>query len=344
MNARSPVNDDEVLGAVRGSLTAVRDSLDGVRMERPVEALVARGRARRARRALAVRAAVACGTAAVTAAAVVVVTVTGGSGAPAGTAPGSAPTQAVAYAIQRVENALAEKNIYTQNKVVQTEYTFSPAFPPIMQWSYRASYSTRQSGFMPPASVKGLPWAQGQESWGTGTATINGKLTYVQVDYRRHEWYPTSAFLVLPNGCSSDLDLAEFNPTDWMTYVRQTLSCGEFKIAGHARVNGQMTIKITGSTTRPNWWAGVPHAEGRGGMQVDATLYVDPSTYVPVRVLWRNVTHWRDGKPLVGMVRADIRMLPPTPANVAQASVPIPAGFRRVPDASFGGPLFQFYG
>jgi hypothetical protein len=61
-------------------------------------------------------------------------------------------------------------------------------------------------------------------------------------------------------------------------------------------------------------------------------------------MLWRNVTHLRDGKPLVGMVRADIRLLPPTAANIARATVPIPAGFRSVPDASFGGPIFQFYG
>jgi hypothetical protein len=340
MNTRSPMHDDEVLAAMRESLAAARDSLDGVRMERPVEALVARGHSRRVRRSVAIRAAVACGTAA----AVVVVALMGRADAPARTAPGRAQEHAVAYAIQRMENALAEKSIYAQNEVIQTKYTFSPAFPAITQWNYRGSFSTMQSGFMPPAGVKGLPWAQGQESWGTGSTTINGKLTYVQVDYRRHEWYPTSAFLVLPNGCASDLDLAEFNPTDWMTYVRQTLSCGEFKIAGHARVNGTVTIKITGSTTRPNWWAGVPHAEGRGGLQIHATLYVDPSTYIPVRVIWRNVTHWRDGKPLVGIVRADIRVLPPTPANVAKASVPIPAGFRHVPDASFGGPLFQFYG
>ncbi len=86
MNTRSPRNDDDALAAVRGSLTAVRDSLEGVHMERPVEALVARGRARRARRSLAIRAAVACGTAAATVAAVIAVT-GGASGAPARPAP-----------------------------------------------------------------------------------------------------------------------------------------------------------------------------------------------------------------------------------------------------------------
>jgi hypothetical protein len=339
MNARSPMNEDEVLGVVRGSLTAVRDSLDGVHMERPVEALVARGRARRVRRTLAIRAAVACGTAAVTAAALLAV-IGGASGTPARTGPGgAAQAHTVADVIGRVKKALTETNM-----VMQTETTFSPAIPMVMQWNYRGNIRMTQSGFMPPAAVEGLPWAQGQESWGYGTATINGKLAYVQVDYRRHEWYATGDGGFIPNQCPVGLDIAESNPVDWPPFIQQALSCGEFRIAGHALVNGKETIKITGSQTSPNWWARVPHAEGRGALQVDATLYVDPSTYLPVRVLWSNVTHWRDGRPLRGLVSEDIRWLSPTPANVAKASVTIPGGFRRVPDGSFGGPVFQIYG
>ena len=38
---------------------------------------------------------------------------------------------------------------------------------------------------------------------------------------------------------------------------------------------------------------------------------LDPSTYFPVLVIWNNRTHWRDGNPLDGTVREDIRLLPP---------------------------------
>jgi hypothetical protein len=341
MNVNPPMNDDEVLAAVRTSLTTVWDTLDGVRMERPAEAVLARGHARRTRRAVAVRAALACGTAAATAAAVIAVI--GADGAPARTAPGGPQTHAVAYAIRQVEKAIAKQNLITQNKVLQATYAFNPAFPSVTAWSYRDNFSAVQSGFMPPASVRGLPWAQGQESWAAGTAMINGKRTYVQVDYRRHEWYATAQFLVVPNGCSGGLDLAEFNPTDWMSYVRQTLSCGEFTVAGHARIDGQDTIKIVGTKATPNWWTG-PHAEGHGALQVSATLYVDPATYLPIQVLWSNATHVRDGRTLRGTVRAELRWLPPTAANIARASVAVPAGFRTVPDGTFGGPIFQVYG
>jgi hypothetical protein len=47
---------------------------------------------------------------------------------------------------------------------------------------------------------------------------------------------------------------------------------------------------------------------------------------------------------LHGSVRQDIRILPPTPRNIAKASVTVPAGFRTVPDSSFGGPLFPYFG
>jgi hypothetical protein len=76
---------------------------------------------------------------------------------------------------------------------------------------------------------------------------------------------------------------------------------------------------------------------------VHATLYVDPTTYLPVQVIFRNWSQAVVGRPMRGTVREDISLLPPTPGNVAKASVPIPAGFRTVPDASFGGPMFSFF-
>ncbi len=338
MNASSPMNDDEVLARVRASLTTARDVLGGVHLKRPVEEIVARGRAR-ARRALAVRAAVAGGTAAVTAAAVVA-GMAGASKPPAATAPAAVQAHTVAYVIQRVEEALAEKNM-----VIQTEI-FNAPFPAIMQWSYGERFAEMQSGFMPPAAVKELPWAQGQESWGAGTATINGKLTYVQVDYRRHEWYVTPAQGFQPD-CSTNLEFVEYGsgPVNWAAYIQQMLSCGVFTIAGHARVNGQETITITGSMTQPDFWFGTPRVagNGRGALQVHATLYVDPATYLPVQVIFRNWSQAVVGRPLRGTVREDISVLPPTPGNVAKASVPIPAGFRTVPDTSFGGPMFSYF-
>ena len=262
------------------------------------------------------------------AAVITAVAVIAGTGAASVAPPAPAQARTAAYVIKRVENALAVKNM-----VVRTEYTFSPAFPAITQWNYRGNFRSVQSGFM---WLKGSPWAQGQESWGVGTATIGGKRTSVQVDFRHHEWYSTPGFGFAPNGCSNGQVWAESGgPADWATYIRQALSCGEFKIAGQAEVNGEETIKITGSM-KGHWL-------GHSALFVDATLFVDPSTYLPVQVIWNNRSSSADGKSRSGVVREHIRVLPPTPRNVARTSVTVPAGFRKVPSGTFGGPVFQFF-
>jgi hypothetical protein len=312
----------------------VREGLDRLTAEVQIPAGVA-GKviAHRRHRRIVTRTALACGTAAVTVAAVIAAT---GPGRGAGT---PVQARAAAYVIQRVENALAGTNM-----VIQTEYTFSPAFPKIMQWSYRGNVRLVQSGFMPPAAIQGLPWAHGQESWGVGTATINGKRAYVQVDYRRHEWYATSALGFAPNGCrNGQLNAEEGGPGNWASYIRQALSCGEFTIAGHAWINGTKTIKITGSMTEPDFWVSA-NGKAREPLHADATLYVDSATYLPVRVIWENSSQTPSGKYLHGTVRQDITLLPPTPRNVAKASVTVPAGFGTAPDGSFGGPLFPYLG
>ena len=295
--------------------------------------LVGRARRRLRRRRLAAVSAIAGAAAAITAGALMA----GGAGGPVDTI---SRAQTTAYVIGRVENALA--TLATTNVVVQTDTTFSPAFPAVTQWTYRHDVRVVQSGVM---HLPGVPWAQGQVSWAAGTAIIGGKRVYVQADYRHHQWYPAGGgFLVVPNGCSH-LYLAEFNSVNRPGYVRQTLACGVFKVAGHARVNGRNTIKITGSMTEPHWWARVPHAEGRGAMHVEVTLYVDPSTYLPVKVVWNNWSHAvTGGRLLRGTIRQDIRVLPPTPRNVAKATIAIPAGFRKVPGTPFGGPVGQFVG
>jgi hypothetical protein len=90
-------------------------------------------------------------------------------------------------------------------------------------------------------------------SWGIGTAIFHGKQIYVQVDYRHHEWYRSPPIGFAPDGCTTRLDIAEFDgPPDWAPYLRQALSCGMVKVTGHAWVGGVRTIKLAGSQTDPH--------------------------------------------------------------------------------------------
>jgi hypothetical protein len=130
---------------------------------------------------------------------------------------------------------------------------------------------------------------------------------------------------------------------DWPTYLRQALSCGEFRYSGHATVDGRSAIKLTASVRGPSSWADGPQPD-RASPHVDAALYVDPSTYVPMRVIWSNTGQSPGSALASGTIREDVRLLPPTPANVAKATVSVPGSFRKVHASTFGGPVFQFFG
>jgi hypothetical protein len=305
----------------------LRDGLDRLTADANVPAgMAARVRAHRRHRKIAVRAALACGTAAVVAAAVIV------AAGPGRGAPNPIQARTTAYVIWRMKNAAAIRKM-----VIQTEFSFSPAFPTITQWTYHRNQRSVQTGVV---HWSGVPWAQGPVDWVDGTTVINGKLTYIEGDFRHHEWYVVPQSLILPNGCLTHLDLAEFNDTNWVKFLPQTLSCGVLKVTGTVWIGGKKYIKITGSATDPYYWPS-PAPKGSGPLKTHATMYVNPATYLPALVIWSNWTHGRDGKPLHGTIREQIQALPATPANVAKASITIPAGFRQVHGSPFGGPMSQ---
>jgi hypothetical protein len=97
-------------------------------------------------------------------------------------------------------------------------------------------------------------------------------------------------------------------PSTVASALRAAVSCGTLATAGQQRVNGIEAIKLT---SRP----GSPIAE---------TIWVSPDTYLPVRVVLR----LGPGTPVFQRT-ADITWLPPTTQNLAQLTVPIPAGFRQ---------------
>jgi hypothetical protein len=85
----------------------------------------------------------------------------------------------------------------------------------------------------------------------------------------------------------------------WPAFIRSQLACGAYTVAGRQVIDGVNTIKITGAS---------------GGF----TFWVDPATYLPVQAIF-------------GQRQTDFHWLPPTPANLAQLKVTVPAGFKHVP-------------
>ncbi|HEY7011157.1 MAG TPA: hypothetical protein VH480_00275 [Streptosporangiaceae bacterium] len=337
MNTRSPRNDDDVLAAVRGSLTAVRDSLDGVHMDRPVETLVAQGRARRARRTLTIRAAVACGTAAATVAAVIAVTGVAG-GKPAAVDGGDAAgAQAVAYVTRQVRHALARENGVFLGR------TEGSTWGPTVTWSY--GQRSRFVEYTGNACGHALPNGDCTHRGGSelfladGTALVDGKLTGAYVTYFDRKYSLGGPPAAAPaSACQPKVALEMGGPpaasVDWAAFISRTLDCGAASVTGHVKIHGVETMKITGKPVTLPLVAGEARAVHAKWARVRWILYVNSATYLPVRMFGSTHTFGGSAPSFTSSAVTDVTWLPPTPANIARALVVIPPGFHRVASAA----------
>jgi hypothetical protein len=334
MNGKPSMNDDEVLAAVRETLTAVRDSLGEVRMRRPAQAIITGGRARRARRRLAVRAAVAGATAVITAA--IVLGVTGGDSR------GGAPqARTIAYVTKRVENALASENLVyvgrTDSKVWGNAVTWAygsqsqfEEFWPATDNRDRAGNGQRLWDF-PPAD-RGLPYLA------SGTALVGGKLVGAYVTYFDRK-YSLSALGSQPaSACSTTAALSMGGPLwptpHWSAFINATLACGAAAVTGHVPIDGVETTQITGKPVTVELSAGYAKTVGAKWATARWTLYVNPKTYLPVRSDGSTQTYGGPAAPWTSSAVTDVQWLAPTATSIAKTLISIPPGFQRVASAA----------
>ena len=93
--------------------------------------------------------------------------------------------------------------------------------------------------------------------------------------------------------------------------LRNAVSCGTLAVTGRQSVDGIEAIELT----------------SRPGSAINETVWVDPATYLPVRInvdLVPGAPTWQT---------VNITWLPATAQNLAKLTVPVPAGFRHIPAA-----------
>ena len=114
--------------------------------------------------------------------------------------------------------------------------------------------------------------------------------------------------------------VASSAPATATSALRNAVSCGTLKVAGHQRVDGVNAVKLQSSA----------------GSLISETIWVDPGSYLPVRVV---------ANPSAGgfgvKQTADISWLPPTAQNLADLTMSAPASFRHVTFSQAGLPIVQ---
>jgi hypothetical protein len=315
----------------------LRDGMERFTADVRAPAGLASETGRRHRRRRVARTAVACGTAAVTAAAVALVVVTGGAHrTPASTGLGRAQARTVAYVTRQVENALINENM------VYAGHT-GGGFPNVT-FAYRNQSVWDQIW---PATdyrdriVNGKhlwdfpPQFRGKISTAQGTALVGGKLVSVLVTYYNHD-YAIYGSAVLPklSPCSVTAALAASGPptvaVHWTAFINSTLRCGAASVTGHVKIGGVETTEITGKPVTVKLQPGYAKTVNEKWATARWTLYVNPTTYLPVRIYGSLQTFGGSAGSYNSSSVTNVRWLEPTPANIAKTLVTIPPGFHRM--------------
>lgn len=244
--------------------------------------------------------------------------------------PGGTPARSAAYVISQTELALrtAVGELAAQNSVVHIHTSDGPEVGEglfiggplrgngqlIVKRTDSWYYGTASAS---PARYQGFTNA-GQPVFDSGI----GQTPTTVVNYQARIWWRYVLHLAPwtpPHGsalsCHSvgGFGGGEVEPAYWPADLAKLLACGKFTTSGTERVDGVDAIKVTQVR---------PHGS-------DTVLWVDPSTYLPIRI--STTGQEMPGRPYRLMETDDIQWLPPTNANRAKLTVPIPPGFVQVP-------------
>jgi hypothetical protein len=266
---------------------------------------------KRRRRRVALRACTATGAAFAVAAATVILATGASSNGP--------QVLTEAYVVKKVQAALAEAN----NGQVMHATSKTSTSGKSVWWSYQDEEIVQQYSQHDTVQAERAYVVSG----GTVTAT---SVSYTSRTWTRGQWTLGSAGLPFAApSVHGQVFLAPSCPRgtyptslslSWSAYLHSALTCGEFRYAGKATLNGKQAIVLD-------------NMPSRGASHVAEKLWVDPQTYLPIREDRQILPNTAVGFSPAGTYEpttTDFQWLPPTAANVAKVTLALPMGFRRV--------------
>lgn len=242
-----------------------------------------------------------------------------------------AEARAAAYVVSRVKTALAaEHRVFVGS-------TLSTADEPSVTWAYGAHNRFEEFTGTQCGHVNGSGDCSHQGGsvryLAAGTALVNGKLTGAYVTYFDHKYSLSPVYSMPPSACGRaaiGMGGPPVPTAHWSSFIHATLDCGAATVTGHVRINGQETIQITGKPVTVRLSPGYGKSVHERYARALWTLYVNPSTYLPVRMIGVTETFGGSGGGTRFESVTSVHWLPPTPANVARALLIIPPGYHQV--------------
>jgi hypothetical protein len=232
---------------------------------------------------------------------------------------GSAPapageTPTTAYVLEHVESALAPASVDSLISLDRIVFPPGATFQPVVGGLSGGTVSGGAGSPWRVASmlISAYQGSQRYSAYGpsgrpvfdVGVSRANGSESQTAVIYRDRTWWTATATTpaggpTSPGCVQNSIALTGGPGNGWPAFIRSQLSCGAYTVVGHQVVSGIDAIKIAG------------HAG-------QLTLLVNPATYLPIQLS-------------IGPLQMHFQWLPPTPAELAQLRVAVPAGFQQVP-------------
>jgi hypothetical protein len=292
---------------------------------------LARAAARRHRRRVAVRAALVSSAATVSAVSAVIAMI-----AVTDARASRAEAQTVAKLTAQVRRAVANDNMVYVG-------TTNDRFGPDVVWAY--GQQSRWVEYWPAADYRDRvvngqrlwdfpPQDRGQAFSANGTALVGGKLMGAYVIYPDRKYNLSRQLPTQASACTTTGALEMGGPAvvgvNWKSFIDEMLACGAASASGGVRVNGAETTKITGKPVTVRLSQGYSKVVHANWVTVQWALYVNPTTYLPVRIEGSTKTYGGAAGTSLNSEVTDVRWLPPTRASLAKTLVTIPPGFQRV--------------
>jgi hypothetical protein len=311
----------------------LRDGMERFTEDVSAPAGLARAAGALHRRRVAMRATLASGAAAVVAVSAVigVVAVTGAL---------SDRAQTVAYLTSQIRQAVASENMVYVGRTTGTS-------GPSTVWAY--GKQSQWVEYWPTADYRDRV-VNGQRQWSfppqdrgkaysaEGTARVGGKLMGAYVVYPDQKYNLSRQLPTQGSACTTTGDLELGGPAvvgvNWKSFIEQMLACGAASETGHVRVDGVETTKITGRPVTVKLGPAEGRAVRENWVTVRWALYVNPATYLPVRIAGSTKTYGGAARATISSAVTNVQWLRPTKANIAKTMVTVPPGFEQVSSAA----------
>lgn len=246
------------------------------------------------------------------AAAVVTVAIVAGIGGIRGGRPQPGNTTAIAIqsVAQRAKVALtAAVTQYVEYSVTKTTYPKTEAIPARVTSEWTNGTRTNIEVVNP----SGTPL---KDVWYSGSDTAPRRTT--EVLYPIHAWWTRTVALNVTQ-------MQDITGSDIAARIEAWVNAGKLSMAGTPAIDGQKTIELSGDALVLGQAARTLQAPPPSADQFNLTMWLNPSTYLPVQLATTYTTPTGSGRTM--STTSTVNWLQTTSANLAKLQGQIPSGF-----------------